>query len=63
MEYNELLSLKKDWAGLTLASGRAVKRGGNWNNGAAAGPFAAYLNLAPSVTYSSVGFRCCSGGS
>jgi len=40
---------------------RAVKRGGNWNNGANAGPFSANLNNAPTNTNSNIGFRCCSG--
>jgi len=39
----------------------AVIRGGSWNNGADAGPFAANLNNAPSNTNSNIGFRCCSG--
>ena len=42
-------------------AGRAVKRGGNWNNGANAGPFCANLNNAPSNTNYNIGFRCCSG--
>jgi formylglycine-generating enzyme required for sulfatase activity len=41
-------------------TGRAVIRGGLWSDGALAGPFCAYLGLAPSSTYYSVGFRCCS---
>jgi len=40
---------------------RAVKRGGNWNNGANAGPFCANLNNAPTNTNYNIGFRCCSG--
>ncbi len=59
MENNKLLSLKKDWAGLKLASDRAVKRGGNWDNGADAGVFYANLNNAPSDSNSNIGFRCC----
>ena len=41
-------------------SGKAVLRGGSWGNGAAAGPFAAGLNIAPAGTSAGVGFRCCS---
>jgi len=37
----------------------AVKRGGNWNNGADAGPFCANLNNAPTDTNNNIGFRCC----
>ncbi|MCF7910498.1 reverse transcriptase/maturase family protein [Candidatus Pacearchaeota archaeon] len=37
---------------------RAVKRGGNWNNGANAGPFCANLNNAPTNTNYNIGFRC-----
>jgi len=40
---------------------RAVKRGGNWNNGANAGPFCANLNNGPTNTNYNIGFRCCSG--
>jgi len=40
--------------------GKAVVRGGRWNDGAAAGPFAAYLNYAPTAAYTLIGFRCCS---
>lgn len=40
---------------------RAVKRGGNWNNGANAGPFSANLNNAPTNTNYNIGFRCCLG--
>lgn len=39
----------------------AVKRGGNWNNGANAGPFCANLNNDPTNTNYNIGFRCCSG--
>jgi len=39
---------------------KAVIRGGSWNNGAAAGPFAANLNNAPTDTNTNIGFRCCS---
>ena len=42
------------------ASGLAVMRGGLWDSGAAAGVFSALLNNAPSLSHSSVGFRCCS---
>ena len=38
----------------------AVKRGGNWNNGANAGLFYANLNNAPSNSNTNIGFRCCS---
>ena len=44
-----------------MISGRAVLRGGNWNNGANAGPFCANLNNAPTNTNYDIGFRCCSG--
>lgn len=37
----------------------AVKRGGNWNNGANAGLFSANLNNAPTDTNNNIGFRCC----
>ncbi len=37
----------------------AVKRGGNWNNGANAGLFCANLNNAPSNVNNNIGFRCC----
>ena len=40
--------------------GRAVRRGGAWDNGASAGPFSASLNYAPTGTSSRIGFRCCS---
>jgi len=43
-----------------LNTGKAVKRGGNWNNGADAGLFSAYLNNAPSNSNTNIGFRCCS---
>jgi len=42
---------------------RAVKRGGNWNNGANAGPFCANLNNGPTNTNYNIGFRCCSASS
>ena len=38
---------------------QAVQRGGNWNNGANAGPFAANLNNEPTNTNTNIGFRCC----
>ena len=41
-------------------TGRAVLRGGSWSYGADAGPFCAYLAVAPSFTSYSLGFRCCS---
>ncbi len=37
----------------------AVKRGGNWDNGADAGPFCANLNNLPTDTNNNIGFRCC----
>ena len=40
---------------------RAVQRGGNWDNGANAGPFSANLNNAPSNRNPNIGFRCCTG--
>ncbi|HLD55022.1 MAG TPA: hypothetical protein VJB35_02055 [Candidatus Nanoarchaeia archaeon] len=45
--------------GWIVISGRAVLRGGNWNNGALAGPFCANLNNAPTNTNNNIGFRCC----
>ena len=39
---------------------KAVQRGGNWNNGANAGPFCANLNNNPTNTNNNIGFRCCS---
>jgi hypothetical protein len=42
-------------------TGRAVVRGGDWGNGALAGPFNAHLPFVPSSSGSSLGFRCCSG--
>lgn len=38
----------------------AVQRGGNWNNGANAGPLSVNLNNAPSNSNSNIGFRCTS---
>lgn len=46
---------------VTLFIKRAVQRGGNWNNGANAGPFCANLNNAPTNVNNNIGFRCCSG--
>jgi RNA-directed DNA polymerase len=40
---------------------KAVQRGGNWNNGANAGPFCTNLNNDPTNTNNNIGFRCCSG--
>ncbi len=40
---------------------KAVSRGGYWGGGAIAGPFCAYLHIAPSVVDVAIGFRCCSG--
>src|SRR3989344_5428685 len=45
--------------GFKLVSAVAVLRGGNWNNGANAGPFSANLNNAPTNTNNNIGFRCC----
>jgi hypothetical protein len=42
------------------ANERAVLRGGDWGYGADAGPFIVFLGYAPSHTYRSIGFRCCS---
>lgn len=42
------------------ATGRAVVRGGLWNDGAYAGPFCALLDFDPSFVRNYVGFRCCS---
>jgi formylglycine-generating enzyme required for sulfatase activity len=39
----------------------AFLRGGNWNYGANAGAFALYLGIAPSASYTDVGFRCSFG--
>jgi RNA-directed DNA polymerase len=39
---------------------KAVKRGGNWNNGADAGPFCSNLNNGATNTNNNIGFRCCS---
>ncbi|PIW40988.1 MAG: hypothetical protein COW21_04240 [Candidatus Aenigmarchaeota archaeon CG15_BIG_FIL_POST_REV_8_21_14_020_37_27] len=50
----------RDWAGLRYDCGRAVIRGGNWDNGANAGPFYANLNNEPSNVNPNIGFRCCS---
>lgn len=44
----------------TTTTGRAVSRGGPWTSGANAGPFYAALHYAPTDTYYTVGFRCCS---
>lgn len=44
----------------SVIAGKAVQRGGNWNNGANAGPFCANLNNAPSNVNNNIGFRCCS---
>ncbi len=38
---------------------KAVIRGGNWNNGADAGPFYVNLNNEPTDSNSNIGFRCC----
>jgi len=44
---------------IVISGGRAVIRGGDWNNGAINGPFCANLNNAPSNTNNNIGFRCC----
>jgi len=44
-------------------TGRAVRRGGSWGDGAAAGPFCAALRHGPSIVYPAVGFRCCRSAS
>jgi len=41
-------------------TGKAVQRGGFWDDGAGAGPFAVSLRTEPSDTYTAFGFRCCS---
>ena len=41
-------------------NGRAVRRGGYWDSGADAGPFAVLLHWAPTDTGTTLGFRCCS---
>jgi len=60
------LSLRKQgfrrsetWAGQDPEHARAVIRGGNWDNGANAGPFNANLNNLPTDTNNNIGFRCC----
>jgi hypothetical protein len=45
---------------LAGTNNRAVLRGGFWNYGPIAGPFCAHLSIGPTVTYNSIGFRCCS---
>ena len=42
------------------STGRAVFRGGNWYDGANAGPFYAFMIYVPSSTLGGIGFRCCS---
>ena len=44
----------------TSSSTRAVRRGGDWRDGATAGLFCADLGAAPSSVNSYIGFRCCS---
>ena len=51
---------QEKWAGQDPEHARAVIRGGNWNNGANAGPFNANLNNVPTNTNNNIGFRCCS---
>lgn len=43
---------------IVIADIETVQRGGNWNNGANAGPFSANLNNAPSDLNNNIGFRC-----
>lgn len=43
---------------MVIANIEAVQRGGNWNNGADAGPFCENLNNAPSDLNNNIGFRC-----
>jgi len=50
----ELGWVEKRWRG------RAVYRGGNWNNGSNAGLFYINLNNAPGDSNNNIGFRCCS---
>ena len=45
---------------LAGTNNRAVRRGGRWGYGPLAGPFCALLTSGPSLTYYSIGFRCCS---
>ena len=40
--------------------GKAVYRGGGWDDGADAGPFAAALDIGPASAGTGIGFRCCS---
>lgn len=54
----EVISLFKK-EGVRLNFSRAVNRGGNWDNGADAGPFCANLNNVPGNTNTNLGFRCC----
>ncbi len=39
---------------------KAVRRGGNWYDGADAGAFCSRLNNDPTTTSYVIGFRCCS---
>ncbi len=50
---------KKGGIGFEPLKGRAVNRGGNWDNTANAGPFNANLNNDPTNTNNNIGFRCC----
>jgi len=43
----------------TNAYGKAVMRGGAWDDGPGAGPFCAILYYGPTFAYSYIGFRCC----
>lgn len=52
--YNSDFGLGKFWAG----NGGAARRGGGWVNGTGTGVFTLHLNLAPSNTNTSLGFRC-----
>jgi retron-type reverse transcriptase len=44
---------------IVIANLQTVQRGGNWNNGANAGPFCSNLNNDPSDVNNNIGFRCC----
>jgi formylglycine-generating enzyme required for sulfatase activity len=44
--------------GDTASATRAFKRGGTWYNTSYAGVFSLDLNIAPTTTYTNIGFRC-----
>ena len=54
---NTLATNDQRYGGDTTAL-RALRRGGDWGSGTSAGAFAVRLSGAPSVTGSSLGFRC-----